>query len=205
MNGDGHSTVALPGILRGPGEGDQVANLVGGGVTYRARGEETDGALTLIESVAAPGEGPPLHVHVGDDEFIYVLEGRLRVYLGEVLRDASAGSFVFIPRGVRHTWQNVGGGAARFLFGFAPAAPGVERFFEQTAQLPAASRVVEGFRRFAGDAGIGVVGPPLAQSHPITQASVRTPASDGSSRSGRRRGPSPHANQDVGGEGGVVA
>ena len=167
MNSDGHNRVALPTILRGPGDGAQVENPTGGAVTYWARGEETDGALTLIESVVAPGAGPPVHVHVSDDEFIYVLEGRLRVHLAGILRDAPAGSFVFIPKGVRHTWQNAGGGTARFLFGFTPAAPGMERFFEQAAELPPASRLVEGFRRFAGDAGMEVVGPPLAQSHPL--------------------------------------
>lgn len=174
MDSDGHSAVALPAILRGPGDGDRVANPTGGSVTYWARGKETDGALTLIESVVAPGEGPPLHIHVSDDEFVYVLEGRVHVYLAGVVREAPAGSFVFIPKGVRHTWQNVGEGAARFLFGFTPAAPGMERFFEQAAELPAASRLVEGFRRFAGDAGLEVVGPPLAQSHPMPQPAVPT-------------------------------
>jgi quercetin dioxygenase-like cupin family protein len=150
-----------PGILRAPGEGDQVDNPTGGTVTFWARGEETDGALTVMESVVAPGAGPPLHVHVSDDEFVYVLEGALRFSLAGVVREAVAGSFVFIPKGVRHTWQNAGGGAARLLVGFTPAAPGMERFFEQAAELPAASRLAEGFRRFAGDAGIEVVGPPL--------------------------------------------
>jgi quercetin dioxygenase-like cupin family protein len=157
----------LPVILRGPGDADQVVNPTGGAVSYLARGEETGGSLTVIETVVAPGEGPPLHVHVHDDEFIYMLEGTFRVLLAGALREVGAGSFVFVPKGVPHTWQNFGSGMGRFLFGFAPAAPGMEQFFERAAELPAASRLGEGFRRFAGDAGMDVVGPPLAQSHPV--------------------------------------
>jgi quercetin dioxygenase-like cupin family protein len=114
MTSQRQSTVASAAFLRGPGDGDQFDNPTGGAVTYRARGEETDGALTVIETVVAPGEGPPLHVHVSEDEFIYVLEGRLRFRLAGALRDAPAGSFIFIPKGVAHTWQNADDRTARF-------------------------------------------------------------------------------------------
>ncbi len=109
-----NSTFASRAILRRPGEADMVDNPLAGSVAYRARSEETAGAVTVLESVVAPGEGPPLHVHVNEDEFIYVLEGRLRVRLEEAVREAPAGSFVFIPKGVSHTWKNAGDGAARF-------------------------------------------------------------------------------------------
>jgi uncharacterized cupin superfamily protein len=64
-------------IVMGPGEGQTVDNPAGGGLTYKARGGETGGGVTVCESTAAPGEGPPLHLHVSEDEFIYVLEGEL--------------------------------------------------------------------------------------------------------------------------------
>jgi quercetin dioxygenase-like cupin family protein len=152
-------------FVRAPGEGLTLDAPVGA-VTYRARGEETGGALTAIQTVAAPGEGPPLHLHAADDEFIYVLEGRLRIRVEEDVHDAPTGSFVFIPKNVPHTWQAAGEGNARFLFGFAPASPGMERFFERSADLSADTRLADGFGRFAGDAGMEVLGPPLAQSDP---------------------------------------
>jgi quercetin dioxygenase-like cupin family protein len=151
-------------ILRRPGDADVVGNPLGGRVTYWARSEETAGAATVLESLVAPGEGPPLHVHVNEHEFIYVLEGRLRVRLEEAVREAPAGSFVFIPKGLAHTWKNTGDGAARFLFGFTPAASGMERFFERGAQFDADTWIREGFGRFACDAGMELLGPPLAQS-----------------------------------------
>jgi hypothetical protein len=80
--------------------------------------------------------------------------------------EAPAGTFVFIPKGLPHTWQATGAGNAHFVFGFAPAAPGMERFFERSAELPSETRLVEAFERFAADAGMQVVGPPLALSHP---------------------------------------
>jgi quercetin dioxygenase-like cupin family protein len=153
-------------IVRGPGEGRTVDNPAGGPLTYKARSEQTGGALTVWESGAQPGEGPPLHVHVREDEFMYVLDGRLRFRLADDMSEAPAGSFVFIPKGLPHTWQNVGEEPARILFVFTPAAAGMERFFERAAELPDDTRMAEAFQSFSGDAGMEIVGPPLAQSHP---------------------------------------
>jgi quercetin dioxygenase-like cupin family protein len=166
MTNQRHTALASRAILRRPGDADVVDNPLGGSLTYWARSEETAGAVTLLEGVVAPGEGPPLHVHANEDESIFVLEGRLRVRLQDAVREAPAGSFVFIPRGTAHTWQNTGDGAARFLVGFTPAAPGMERFFERGAEFDADTWIAEGFGRFASDAGMELLGPPLSQSHP---------------------------------------
>lgn len=147
----------------GPGDAEPLEHGLGGAVKLWARGADTAGALTFAESVVMPGKGPPLHVHVNDDEFVYVLEGLLRIRLGDEIQEAAAGAFAFIPRGTPHTWQNAGASQARFLFGFAPAAPGMERFFELGAELPASTRLEQAFATLAGDAGVDVLGPPLAQ------------------------------------------
>ena len=149
-------------IVMGPGDGQTIANPAGGGLTYKARAGHTGGALSAWESTAAPGEGPPLHLHVNEDVFMYVLEGRLRFRLDGADHSAAAGSSVFIPRGVPHTWQSAGDGPARILFVFTPASPGMERFFERSAELPADTRMADAFDTFARDAGMEVLGPPLA-------------------------------------------
>ncbi len=151
-------------LVIGPAEGPTVANPARGGLTYKARSEQTGGALTAWESTAAPGDGPPLHLHVNEDELMYVLEGLLRFRLDETDHPAPAGSFVFIPRGVPHTWQNAGDGQARILFVFTPASPGMERFFERAAELPEDTRMAESFKTLASAAGMEVVGPPLPRS-----------------------------------------
>ena len=99
---------------------------------------------------------------------LYVLEGLLRVKLEATIEDAPAGSFVFIPRGIPHTWQNAGEGPARILILFTPAAGGMEQFFERSARLDDDAGVADAFKRFAGDAGMEVLGPPLAQSDPAS-------------------------------------
>jgi quercetin dioxygenase-like cupin family protein len=154
------------GFVSAPGEGQTVTNPLGGPLTFKARDEQTEGAMTAFESTPAPGEGPPLHRHPSQDEVIYVLAGRLRVRLEETIHEAPAGSFVFIPRGATHAWQNAGDDPARLLVLFAPAAAGMERFFERLAELADDTRVADAFKEFAGEAGMEVLGPPLAQSSP---------------------------------------
>jgi quercetin dioxygenase-like cupin family protein len=139
---------------------------IGALITFKARGEQTGGALTAFESTAAPGEGPPFHRHLREDEAIYVMEGTIRVRLEEDVHEAPVGSFVFMPHGVPHAWQNVGEDPARLLVVFTPSAAGMERFFERAAELPDDTRATEAFGTFAGDAGMVVLGPPLAHSHP---------------------------------------
>jgi quercetin dioxygenase-like cupin family protein len=156
-------------ICLAPGEGVTVKNPTGGRtdgpLTFKVRGAESNGVLTVLESSPAPGEGPPLHVHVGADEVLYVLEGRLRIMLEDEVRDAPAGTCAFIPRGVSHTWQNVGDAPARFLAVLTPS--GLERFFERFAQLPEDASILEAFRTIGPEAGMEVVGPPLAHSDPL--------------------------------------
>jgi quercetin dioxygenase-like cupin family protein len=149
----------------GPGEGTLVRGPVGGPLTFKVRGEQTDGRLTALENVIPPGEGPPLHRHASEDETWQVLEGELRFRLGDDIRRAPAGTFVFVPRGVPHCFQNVGNDPARILVIFTPS--GMERFFERFATLPEEADLREAFRSVGAEVGMDVVGPPLAHSHPV--------------------------------------
>jgi quercetin dioxygenase-like cupin family protein len=166
VNAQSACRAPVQGFVRSAGDA-QAVDAPAGRVACTARSTETGGAMTCFETVAAPGEGPPHHVHVSEDEFIYVLDGRLRVRLAETIHEALAGAFVFIPKGLPHTWQVVDAVHARFVFAFAPAAPGMEWFFERSAELEAKTRLADAFGRFAVDAGMRVVGPPLAHSHPL--------------------------------------
>jgi quercetin dioxygenase-like cupin family protein len=142
-----------------PGEGASIPGPAGGLLTFKVRGEQTNGTLTALENVIAPNDGPPLHTHAAEDEAWYVIEGDLRFRLGEEVADAPAGSFVFVPRGVPHCFQNAGTEPARILVLFTPS--GMERFFEQFAELPAGPPDPEAFRTIGGTVGMDVVGPPL--------------------------------------------
>jgi quercetin dioxygenase-like cupin family protein len=150
-------------MFQRPGEGQTVDNPLGADVVFKARGEETDGALTAFENAVAPGDGPPLHTHANEDESMYVLEGEMRFKLGDEIQSAPAGSFVFVPRGTPHAWQNVGDGPARMLIHFTPS--GMERFFDGFAALESPGSAA--FETVGADVGMEVVGPPLARSDPV--------------------------------------
>lgn len=144
----------------GPGEGATIEGPVGGPLTFKIRGEQTEGVLTAFENVIPPGQGPPLHRHEREDESWYVLAGELEFKLGEDIRRAPAGSFVFVPRGTAHCFMNVALVPARVLVLFTPS--GMERFFDGFASLPAPDP--EAFRRLGEPVGMTVLGPPLAPS-----------------------------------------
>jgi mannose-6-phosphate isomerase-like protein (cupin superfamily) len=141
-----------------PGEGSTIQGPAGGLLTFKARGAQTDGRLTAFENVIAPLDGPPLHAHDQEDESWYIIEGRLRFRLGDEIQEAPAGTFVFVPRGTPHCFQNVGDEPARILVLFTPA--GMERFFDEFAKLqppvdPSA------FATLGATAGMTITGPPL--------------------------------------------
>lgn len=149
-------------VALAPGDGETLVNPVGGHVTFKARGRETDGALTVLETVVTPGDGPPLHVHVKDDEAVYVHEGEIDFRVGDDVYQNRPGSFVFIPRGTPHTLQNVGSDDGRMLLMFTPS--GIERLFELAAASGATSADDEGWAGAAREAQTEMVGPPLRRS-----------------------------------------
>jgi quercetin dioxygenase-like cupin family protein len=150
-------------VLLPPNQGDRIENPLGGEIVFKARAAQTAGSLTVFEAVNPPGKGPPYHVHDELDEVIYVLEGTLRVRLGDEIEEATSGAFVFIPRGLPHTWEGRGTEGIRFLVVLAPA--GLESFFENTA-TSGGEQADDDFDRFGGD-DLRVVGPPLAVTHPL--------------------------------------
>jgi mannose-6-phosphate isomerase-like protein (cupin superfamily) len=65
-----------------------------------------------------PGEPrliAPRHVHYSDDEAWYVLEGKLRVQMGEKEVEVPAGAGVLVPKGTPHTYWNPGPDRTRYL------------------------------------------------------------------------------------------
>jgi quercetin dioxygenase-like cupin family protein len=94
------------------------------------RSEQSDGHVSVIETAPAPGAGPPLHHHDFDEAF-YVMEGELTFRLRDELLTAGPGEVVFAPRGVPHTFANLGDAPARQLIVCTPA--GFERYFARMA------------------------------------------------------------------------
>ncbi len=113
------------------GEGDSLW-MLDSLITFKLTGEDTGGGMTLIDSVVMPHSGPPPHIHEREDETFYVLEGEFAFLAGEETIWASAGSVVYGPRGVVHTYRNIGDEAGRFLTMITPS--GFEEFFYEMGE-----------------------------------------------------------------------
>jgi mannose-6-phosphate isomerase-like protein (cupin superfamily) len=85
----------------------------------KASVSSTAGGFTLIESCTAGGA--PWHVHSREDEYFYVVEGQIVVWCGEEVFHAGPRSFVFLPRGVPHSWDVESPGRATVLMMTVPA------------------------------------------------------------------------------------
>jgi quercetin dioxygenase-like cupin family protein len=114
-----------------PGEGQAIPGPEG--ITLKATAKETGGAIGFIEATSAPGFGPPRHIHHSHDELFYVLAGEFTFLVGDEVVHASAGSFVFVPRGTVHAPKVAGTGPGKLLSAFIPG--GAERAFVEFAQL----------------------------------------------------------------------
>ena len=117
----------------GPRDG-KAGFLVSIGVRFMIDGEETGRGFSLVEHpMSARALAAPLHRHTHEDEFSYVLEGRVGALLGDEVVTAGAGDLVFKPRNQWHTFWNAGDVPARILEIISPA--GFERFFGELVDL----------------------------------------------------------------------
>jgi mannose-6-phosphate isomerase-like protein (cupin superfamily) len=104
------------------------------GVRFMIDGAETDGGFSLVEHPMSPRAlAAPLHMHEREDEYTYVLEGKVGALLGDEVLVAEPGDLVFKPRGQWHTFWNAGDQPARILEIIAPA--GFEKFFEELSDM----------------------------------------------------------------------
>ena len=149
-------------IVLQPGEGQAIPGP--GGLTLKASADQTNGSIGFLEATSEPGFSGPVHIHHGSDELFYVLGGRFQFLVGEDVVDATAGSFVFIPRGTVHGPKVVGSEPGRVVMAFVPGGP--ERSFEEFAELFATQ---DGAPDLTGDRAQAIarkyrsefVGPPL--------------------------------------------
>src|SRR3954465_11338760 len=114
----------------GPRDG-KTGSLGSIGVRFMIDTEETDnGGFSLVEHPMPPrARAAPLHRHSREDEYSYVLEGRMGALLGDAVVYAEAGDLVHKPRDQWHTFWNAGDEPCRILEIIAPG--GFERFFDE--------------------------------------------------------------------------
>ncbi|WP_330284877.1 quercetin 2,3-dioxygenase [Streptomyces sp. NBC_00588] len=134
----------------------------------KAPAARTGGQMSVAEEVLPEGSSPPLHVHRREDEALYLLEGRLTCQVDDQVLAASAGSFVWLPRNIPHTFR-VDSPTARVLVLCVPG--GFEAFFSDIGR-PAARHTpppaseeppdLAAMARHARTYGVELLGPPMA-------------------------------------------
>ena len=84
------------------GEGQTFRWGPKGTVRIVAGAGTTDGSFSIVESTELPGSGAPLHVHHGEAEAFYILDGAVQLTCGEQILTANQGDFVYTPKHVPH-------------------------------------------------------------------------------------------------------
>jgi mannose-6-phosphate isomerase-like protein (cupin superfamily) len=117
----------------GPKDGE--AGFLGSiGVRFMIDGDEAGGRFSLVEHPMSPRAlAAPLHRHTREDEYSYVLEGRMGALLGDEVLEAGPGDLVFKPRNQWHTFWNAGDEPCRILEIISPA--GFERYFAELVAM----------------------------------------------------------------------
>jgi len=146
-------------------QGMALETPTGDAATIMADTANTNGSLTVIELLIAPKKGPALHTHLREDELWYVIEGDFRFKAGDTMLRASTGGMAFGPRGTPHAFQNIGDVSGRLLVITTPS--GLERFFEQSAELLPGPVDPERLAAVGRANWVEFVGPPVGVSDPL--------------------------------------
>ena len=129
----------------GPSDG-KAGSLGSIGVRFMIDGNESGGGFSLVEHpMPSRHLAAPLHKHSREDEYSFVIQGRMGALLGDDVVYAETGDLVFKPRDQWHTFWNAGDEPARILEIISPA--GFEAYFEEIVDLLAAD--APDFERFA--------------------------------------------------------
>jgi mannose-6-phosphate isomerase-like protein (cupin superfamily) len=118
-----------------PGEG-RAGDLGAIGVQFKLWGEDTGGALSVVEHPFPVGALVPPHLHTREDEYSIVTEGEIGFRSGDREVVLGPGGYVTKPRGELHAMWNAGQVPARMTEIISPA--GFEHFFREVLELIAA-------------------------------------------------------------------
>jgi mannose-6-phosphate isomerase-like protein (cupin superfamily) len=145
-----------PPLVLGPGGGRSI-DLGSFAMVVKATEADTGGAFSLLEAAEPAGFGPPMHVHLDAAETFYVLAGEYLIFLEEREVLCPAGSFIYIPAGLRHGFR-VGSMPSRKLNLYTPAAM-VGYFDELSASISTGESDAARFEEIAVRYDMKVTGP----------------------------------------------
>ena len=93
-----------PAYSLGPDDGE-ILWFNGALGLLRATADQTEGRFAAFELRPPKGFASPLHSHKSEDEFFLVLSGDVRLQHGDDVVEGVAGSFIYTPRGIGHSFH----------------------------------------------------------------------------------------------------
>src|ERR1700736_5672764 len=110
----------------------RTLHAFGHAVVVLLDGKQTGEKFTAFLNISPPGCGPGLHYHERQDEWFYIVEGRVSFFLNDTWTDMLPGDCVYSPRGSVHGFKNNTDQPIRVFINFTPA--GIEGFFAEAAE-----------------------------------------------------------------------
>lgn len=145
--------------------------LGGLGIRFMIPGADSDGGFSLVEHPLKPRAlAAPLHRHSREDEYSYVLRGRIGALLGDEVVHGGPGDLIYKSRGQWHTFWNAGDQDASLLEIISPA--GFEKYFEELIELfaggkPQPERIAPIAARYGLEVNPSTI-PSLCAAHGLT-------------------------------------
>jgi mannose-6-phosphate isomerase-like protein (cupin superfamily) len=114
------------------GEPEWIDVTPGERFVFRVSSKDTDGAYFMLEVIADPRYGVPLHVHDNEEEHFIIVQGSAHMAVGDRRLDAEPGMSVTVAKGVPHAWCNLSDAPLRMLVLFTPGH--IEELFRATGR-----------------------------------------------------------------------
>lgn len=137
-------------------------DVLGEPCLVKLAGTDTNEAVAVVHLTVPKLAGPPLHRHLREDEWFYVLDGEITWQVDGQRFSGGAGASAYAPRGTAHTFQNFSDTPAHILVMVTPA--GLERFFDEVSALNEGLQQPDfaGTEKLMRDYGMELLGPPLS-------------------------------------------
>jgi mannose-6-phosphate isomerase-like protein (cupin superfamily) len=116
-------------------------------ILFKVPTSETAGGLFVMEHTHLLPGGPPLHLHLHQEEWFYVMDGQLVFQVGEQRLQLHPGESLLAPRRVPHTFSALGKTPARMLIAFCPAGK-MEQYFRDAEKDKAAAAEATFIQRY---------------------------------------------------------
>ena len=120
--------------------------------------KDSDGQLAVFEYEGLAKIGPPVHMHLHQDEIFYVIEGEYLFQVGDERQSLKAGDSIFLPRNIAHTWLQLSE-KGKLIYLLQPAGQ-LEDFFMKMNTFKRPPTLAEE-QQISLVHGVKTIGPPI--------------------------------------------